>query len=125
MGIYLTINKACLIIHQLQKFVQKGRPGPREGQPIVFIEPSEVPTSFILELEAATDKTLDKLQFCLFGSKRSDTVLDNCIIVPPSEVKTDLEANLYMLSSDIIICGSDCYETIAELLPPHSIVRNG
>ena len=30
-----------------------------------------------------------------------------------------------MLSSDIIICGSDCYEAIAELLPPHSIVRNG
>ena len=118
-------QRACLIIHQLQKFVQKGSPGPREGQPIVFIEPSEVPKSFILELEAATDKTLDKLQFCLLSSKRSDTVLDNCIIVPPSEVKTDLEANLYMLSSDIIICGSDCYETIAELLPPHSIVRNG
>jgi len=118
-------QRACLIIHQLQKFVEKGNPGPREGQPIVFIEPSEVPTSFMLELEAATDKTLDKLQICLLSSKRSDLVLDNCIIVPPSEIKTDLDANLYMLSSDIIICGSDCYETIAELLPPHSIVRNG
>ena len=42
-------QRACLIIHQLQKFVEKGSPGPREGQPIVFLEP-EVPTSFLLEL---------------------------------------------------------------------------
>jgi len=118
-------QRACLIINQLQKFVGREKSGPREGQPIVFIEPSEVPTSFMLELNAATDTTLDNLQICLLSSKRSDIVLDNCIIVPPSEVKTDLEANLYMLSSDIIICGSDCYETIADLLPPHSIIRNG
>ena len=118
-------QRACLIIHQLQKFVEKGNPGPRKGQPIVFVEPSEVPTSFMLELEAATDRSLDKLQICLLSSKRSDIVLDNCIIVPPSEIKTDLETNLYMLSSDIIICGSDCYESIADILPPHSIIRNG
>ena len=118
-------QRACLIIHQLQKFVGRGGSGPREGQPIVFLEPSEVPTSFLLELNAATDTTLDNLQICLLSSKRSDIVLDNCIIVPPSEIKTDFEANLYMLSSDIIICGSDCYETIADLLPPHSIIRNG
>ena len=36
-----------------------------------------------------------------------------------------MEANLYMLSSDVIVCGSDCYETVADLLPPHSIIRNG
>ena len=29
-----------------------------------------------------------------------------------------------MLSSDVIVCG-DCYETVADLLPPHSIIRNG
>ena len=118
-------QRACLIINQLQKFVGREKSGPREGQPIVFLEPSEVPSSFLLELNAATDSTLDNLQICLLSSKRSDIVLDNCIIVPPSEIKTDFEANLYMLSSDIIICGSDCYETIADLLPPHSIIRNG
>lgn len=118
-------QRACLIIHQLKEFVHKGKPGPRDGQPIVFIEQSEVPTSMMLELEADTDKTLDKLQICLLSSKRSDIISDNFKIVPPSEIKTNLESNLYMLSSDVIICGNDCYEAIAELLPPHSIVRNG
>ena len=118
-------QRACLIIHQLQKFVEKGNPGPRKGQPIVFLEPSEVPNSLLKELNAAGKTSLDELQICLLSSKRSDIVLENCIIVPPSEVKTDLEANLYMLSSDVIVCGSDCYETIADLLPPHSIIRNG
>ena len=118
-------QRACLIIHQLKNFVKKGRPGPREGHPIVFLEPSEVPISFISELNADSDTDLNNLQICLVSSKRSDIILDNCRIIPPSEIKTNFEANLHMLSSDIIICGSDCYEAVSELLPPHSVVRNG
>ena len=118
-------QRACLIIHQLQKFVEKGNPGPREGQPIVFIEPSEVPASLLTELAATNNTSLDHLQICLLSSKRSDIDLDNCKLISPSDIKTNFESNLYMLSCDIIICGSDCYETIADILPPHSIVRNG
>ena len=118
-------QRACLIIHQLQKFVERGNPRPREGQPIVFLEPSEVPTSLLTELDATNSTSLDHLQICLLSSKRSDIDLDNCKIISPSDIKNNYKTNLYMLSSDIIICGSDCYETIADLLPPHSIIRNG
>jgi len=118
-------QRACLIIHQLQKFIEKGNPGPREGQPIVFIEPSEVPTSLLAELAATNNTSLENLQICLLSSKRSDIDLDNCKIISPSDINNNYKTNLYMLSSDIIICGSDCYETIADLLPPHSIIRNG
>ena len=34
-----------------------------------------------------------------------------------------MEVNVY--TSDIIIVGSDCYPEIADLLPVHSIIRNG
>ena len=53
-----------------------------------------------------------------------NSLWENCRYFTPSQVKSDAEANLFMLSSDIIMCGSDCYEQIAEILPPHAIVRN-
>jgi len=118
-------QRACLLIHQLQKFVERGNSGPRKGQPIVFIEPSEVPSSFLAELNAVENSSLGELQICLLSSKRSEIDLNNCKIIPPSDIKNEFESNIYMLSSDVLICGSDCYETIADLLPPHSIIRNG
>jgi hypothetical protein len=118
-------QRACLIIHQIQKYVEREKGGHRDGQPIVFIEPSEVPTSLLTELNALEIKSLGNLQICLLSSKRSEIKVPNCKMISPSHITNDFESNLFMLSSDIIICGSDCYETIAELLPPHSIIRNG
>ena len=118
-------QRACLIIHQLQKYVARDKLSSRESQPIVLLEPSEVPTSLLTELNALDTESLGNLQICLLSSKSSVINLPNCRMIAPSNITDDFESNLFMLSSDIIICGSDCYETIAELLPPHSIIRNG
>ena len=121
-------QRACLLIRQLIEYANppkhSRRSGVYKGGPILLIEPSEVPSSFIAEINAQDAESLNQLQIVLVGSRPVNSLWENCRYFTPSQVKSDAEANLFMLSSDIIMCGSDCYEQIAEILPPHAIVRN-
>jgi hypothetical protein len=122
-------QRACLVIRQLNQYANppkhSKRSGVRSGSPILMIEPSEVPSSFIAEINARNTESLNQLQVILVGSRPANSSWENCRYYTPGQVKSDAEANLFMLSSDIIMCGSDCYEQVAEILPPHAIVRNG
>jgi len=121
-------QRACLLIRQLIEYANppkhSRRGGVRSGSPILLIEPSEVPSSFIAEINAQDSESLNQLQITLVGSRPANSRWENCRYFTPGQVKSDAEANLFMLSSDIIMCGSDCYEQVAEILPPHAIVRN-
>tara|TARA_B100000029_G_scaffold514395_1_gene617043 strand:- start:147 stop:3881 length:3735 start_codon:yes stop_codon:yes gene_type:complete len=122
-------QRACLLIRQLIEYANppkhSNRKGVRSGSPILMIEPSEVPSSFVAEINAQNTEPLNQLQVTLVGSNPIKSDWENCRYYAPSQVKSDTEANMFMLSSDIIMCGSDCYEQVAEIMPPHAIVRNG
>ena len=121
-------QRACLIIHQLGKYLTNSKSGKdalQNGKPILFIEPSEVPSSFAAEINAQNNELLNPLQITLITSKKCVVDWDNCRSFAPRQISSESECNMFMLSSDIIMCGSDCYEQVADLLPPHAIVRNG
>ena len=65
-------QRACLLIRQLIEYANppkhSRRSGVYKGSPILLIEPSEVPSSFIAEINAQDAESLNQLQIVLVGS---------------------------------------------------------
>jgi hypothetical protein len=122
-------QRSCLIIRQLMEYadppghITRGK--PKHGTPILMIESKDVPHSFLSEINAQETERLDELRITLIGSHPEQSNWLNCRYLTPNDLTANAEDNLFMLSSDIIICGQDCYMEIAEQFPPHLIVRNG
>ena len=113
-------QRACLLLRNLVRYQH-----PKSGHPIVMIEGEGVPTSFMNEVNARSGKSLQNSQITVIGSKISKSEHDTVQFFTPKKVVHSMEANLCLHCSDIIIVGSDCYPEIADLLPVHSIIRNG
>lgn len=113
-------QRACLLLRNLVRYQH-----PKSGHPIVMIEGEGVPTSFMNEVNARSGKSLQNSQITVIGSKISKSEHDTVQFFTPKKVVDSTEANLCLHCSDIIIVGSDCYPEIADLLPVHSIIRNG
>ena len=91
-----------------------------------MIEGEGVPSSFINEVNARSSKFFQNSQITVIGSKiRNPETQDTVHFFTPRRVIDSTNANLCLHCSDIIIVGSDCYPEIADLLPVHSIIRNG
>ena len=122
-------QRSCLIIRQLMEYADppenKRRGRPKRGVPILFIESKEVPNAFVKEINAQQTERLEDLKITVIGYRQEESNCTNCRYISPQNLISNPEDNLFMLSSDIIICGQDCYKQIAELLPPHLVVRNG
>lgn len=122
-------QRSCLIIRQLMEYAdppkESRRGRPKRGVPILFIESKEVPNAFLKEINAQESERLDDVRITLIGSRPDQSNWMNCRYISPDDIASNSEDNLFMLSSDIIICGQDCYEQIAEQFPPHLVVRNG
>lgn len=122
-------QRSCLIIRQLMEyadppeFISRGK--PKHGVPILMIESKEVPNAFVNEINAQQTERLENLRITLIGSRPEECKWTNCRYLSPDDLTSNAEDNLFMLSSDIIICGQDCYKQIAEQFPPHIVVRNG
>ena len=77
------------------------------------------------EVNARSGKSLKNSQITVIGSKACISEHDTVQFFTPKKIGNDTKANLRLHCSDIIIVGSDCYPEIADLLPVHSIIRNG
>lgn len=113
-------QRACLLLRNLIRYQH-----PKSGHPIVMIEGEGVPSSFINEVNARSSKFFQNSQITVIGSKNSKSEHDTVHFFTPRRVIDSTNANLCLHCSDIIIVGSDCYPEIADLLPVHSIIRNG
>jgi cellulose biosynthesis protein BcsQ len=113
-------QRACLLLRNF------GRYGaPKSGHPIVIIEGEGVPSALINEMNARNGKFMQNIQITIIGSRASDSMHESVHFFSPKEIINSAESNIYLHSSDLIVIGSDCYPKIAELLPVHSIIRNG
>jgi superfamily I DNA and/or RNA helicase len=113
-------QRACLLLRNFGRFQ-----APKSGHPIVIIEGEGVPLALINEMNARNGKFMQNIQITVIGSRASDSIHESVHFFSPKEIINSAEANIYLHSSDIIVIGSDCYPKIAELLPAHSIIRNG
>lgn len=113
-------QRASLILRNLSKYNS-----PKSGHPIVMIEGEGVPSSFIIEANSWNERSFKNCQISIIGrnnEKSEHTIIQS---FTPEEISDSAKANIFLHSSHIIIVGSDCYPEIAELLPIHSIIRNG
>ena len=94
------------------EFISRGK--PKHGVPILMIESKEVPNAFVNEINAQQTERLENLRITLIGSRPEECKWTNCRYLSPDNLTSNAEDNLFMLSSDIIICGQDCYKQIIE-----------
>ena len=90
-----------------------------------MIEGEGVPSSFVIEANSRSEKSFKNCQISVIGRKIEESEHSVIHSFNPKQISDSVNANIVLHSSDIIIVGSDCYTEIAELLPIHSIIRNG
>ena len=113
-------QRACLLLRNIQRYKE-----PKSGHPVVIIEPEGVPAALINEMNARNGKPFQRNNITIIGSKISESLHEGVRFFTPQDVINSSQANICLHASDLIIIGSDCYPQTAELLPVHSIIRNG
>ena len=113
-------QRASLLLRNISKYTS-----PKSGHPIVMIEGEGVPSSFVIEANSRSEKSFKNCQISVIGRKIEESEHSVIHSFNPKQISDSVNANIVLHSSDIIIVGSDCYTEIAELLPIHSIIRNG
>tara|TARA_B110000459_G_scaffold157147_1_gene172054 strand:- start:3163 stop:6723 length:3561 start_codon:yes stop_codon:yes gene_type:complete len=113
-------QRASLLLRNFERYKD-----PKRGYPVVIIEPEGVPSALINEMNARNGKSFQRNQITIIGSKSSESLHESIHFFTPQDVMNSAQANICLHASDLIIIGSDCYPKTAELLPVHSIIRNG
>ena len=113
-------QRACLLLRNITRYQS-----PKSGHPIVMVEGDKVPQAFIKEVNARKNKMFDEANICVIGSKRCESKHAGVRFFTPNDIQTSDLANMVLQGSSIVIIGANCYSSLADYLPIHSIIRNG